>query len=135
MSQHLLQYQGVWHNPNIGLKGVMLVQNHFKPCPTDIFLVAFMKCGTTWLRTLMFATMNRSLHDFATHPLHNIGPHGCFPCLDTHNFSNCPIGNLEALHSPRLLATHMPYSLLPESIIASGCKFVYIWRDPKDVFV
>ncbi|KAL7178904.1 hypothetical protein ACSBR1_042300 [Camellia fascicularis] len=122
-------------NPNIGLKGALLVQNHFKPRPTDIFLAAFVKCGTTWLRTLMFATMNRSLHDFSSHPLLNTGPHGCFPCLDTHNFSDCPISDLEAIPSPRLLATHIPYPLLPESMIASGCKFVYIWRDPKDVFV
>ncbi|KAI7985837.1 Cytosolic sulfotransferase 17 [Camellia lanceoleosa] len=79
--------------------------------------------------------MNRSFHDFASHPLHNIGPYGCFPSLDTNNFNDCPIGNLEALHLPRLLDIHMPYSLLPETIIASGCKFVYIWRYPKDVFV
>ncbi|KAI7985408.1 Cytosolic sulfotransferase 17 [Camellia lanceoleosa] len=135
MSQHVLQYQGFWFNPDIGLKGAMLVQNHFKPRPTDIFLAAFIKCGTTWLRTLMFATMNRSLHDFSSHPLLNTGPHGCFPCLDTHNFSDCPISDLEAIPSPRLLATHIPYPLLPESVIASGCKFVYIWRDPKDVLV
>ncbi|THG21301.1 hypothetical protein TEA_009035 [Camellia sinensis var. sinensis] len=39
--------------------------------------------------------MNRSLHDFASHPLHNIGPHGCFPILDTHNFSDCPLVTLK----------------------------------------
>ncbi|KAB2086209.1 hypothetical protein ES319_A04G013300v1 [Gossypium barbadense] len=34
-----------------------------------------------------------------------------------------------------LLATHLPYSLLPRSIIDSGCKLIYICRDPKDTFV
>ncbi|KAK8659047.1 hypothetical protein V6N13_029262 [Hibiscus sabdariffa] len=34
-----------------------------------------------------------------------------------------------------VLATHVPYSSLPRSVIDSGCKIVYICRDPKDSFV
>ncbi|CAH2047800.1 unnamed protein product [Thlaspi arvense] len=34
-----------------------------------------------------------------------------------------------------LFATHLPHGLLPESISKSGCKMVYILRDPKDTFV
>ncbi|KAE8707459.1 Cytosolic sulfotransferase 16 [Hibiscus syriacus] len=34
-----------------------------------------------------------------------------------------------------VLATHVPYSSLPTSIIDSGCKIVYICRDPKDTLV
>ncbi|XVF28755.1 hypothetical protein REPUB_Repub15cG0057800 [Reevesia pubescens] len=34
-----------------------------------------------------------------------------------------------------LLATHMPYTRLPKSVIDSGCKIVYLCRDPKDTFV
>ena len=40
--------------------------------------------------------------------------------------------------SPRVLATHLPYSLLPSSVISeerSGCRIVYIFRDPKDSLV
>ncbi|KAL6853373.1 hypothetical protein ACP4OV_019402 [Aristida adscensionis] len=35
----------------------------------------------------------------------------------------------------RILTTHMPVSLLPDSILACGCRLVYICRDPKDAFV
>ena len=46
---------------------------------------------------------------------------------------------LAALPSPRVIATHMPCSLLPERVIAepegAGCKTVYICRDPKDALV
>jgi estrone sulfotransferase len=42
---------------------------------------------------------------------------------------------LETLWSPRLLATHMPLSLLPKSVVSSGCWIVYMCRDPKDAFV
>uniref|UniRef100_A0A7N0VN97 Sulfotransferase n=1 Tax=Kalanchoe fedtschenkoi TaxID=63787 RepID=A0A7N0VN97_KALFE len=34
-----------------------------------------------------------------------------------------------------LFGSHIPYSLLPESMIESGCKIVYVMWDPKDVFV
>ncbi|XP_059639499.1 cytosolic sulfotransferase 12-like [Cornus florida] len=136
ITEHLVQYQGYWLSPKSALKGVLLVQHHFKARPTNIFLSANMKCGTTWIRTLMFATMNRSRYDFSSqsHPLLNTGPHGCFPFLDASIYQNYPINtNLDALPSPRLFATHIPYTLLPQSVTSSGCKFVYIWRDPKDV--
>ncbi|XP_065626470.1 flavonol 4'-sulfotransferase-like [Quercus suber] len=34
-----------------------------------------------------------------------------------------------------LVATHIPYTSLPKSVINSSCKIVYICRDPKTVFV
>ncbi|KAF3338471.1 flavonol sulfotransferase-like protein [Carex littledalei] len=40
---------------------------------------------------------------------------------------------IEALPSLRVLSTHIPYSILPDSITSSDCRIVYIWRDPKDV--
>jgi hypothetical protein len=42
---------------------------------------------------------------------------------------------LETLQSPRTLATHTPFSLLPKSIASSGCRVVYMCREPKDAFV
>ncbi|PSS08013.1 Cytosolic sulfotransferase [Actinidia chinensis var. chinensis] len=131
---HLFRYQDCWLD-TFSLKGCMLVQNHFRARPTDIILGSSMKTGTTWLRTLVFTTMNRFLYDFSSHPLLNTGPHSCFPCIDTYSMGEIGIKDLEALPSPWLLATHFPYTLLPEAVTASGSKFVYIWRDPKDVLV
>ncbi|GLJ35691.1 hypothetical protein SUGI_0717160 [Cryptomeria japonica] len=37
--------------------------------------------------------------------------------------------------SPRVFHTHVPYQLLSESIKSSGCKIMYICRNPKDTFV
>ncbi|KAJ3677310.1 hypothetical protein LUZ60_003034 [Juncus effusus] len=42
---------------------------------------------------------------------------------------------LEAIPSPRILGSHLPYSILPDSITASDCRIIYICRDPKDVLV
>lgn len=132
---HVVKYQNYWLNPKNTLKGVLLLQNHFKPKPTDTFLAAFMKCGTTWLRALLFATFNRSRYDLTSHPLLTNGPHNVFPSLDAYIGNKYPIGDLDSLPSPRFFATHFAYDLFPESVKASRSKFVYIWRDPKDVLV
>ncbi|KAJ3708514.1 hypothetical protein LUZ61_012219 [Rhynchospora tenuis] len=42
---------------------------------------------------------------------------------------------IEAIPSPRVMSTHLPYSLLPDSIRESNCRIVYVWRDPKDVLI
>ncbi|MBA0643511.1 hypothetical protein Goklo_027798 [Gossypium klotzschianum] len=44
---------------------------------------------------------------------------------------------IEGLSSPRLLSTHLPYSLLPKRMTDDGsaCRFIYICRNPIDVFV
>ncbi|KAK1274471.1 Cytosolic sulfotransferase 12 [Acorus gramineus] len=43
--------------------------------------------------------------------------------------------NLNSLPAQRLFAVHVPFSLLPESVLDSGCRIVYLCRDPKDNFV
>ncbi|KAG4137303.1 hypothetical protein ERO13_D07G064000v2 [Gossypium hirsutum] len=130
MTEHLVQYQGVWLTPNFALKGLMWVQDHFKPRSTDICLATFPKTGTTWLKALTFATVNRTRYGFADHPLLTTVPHGCLPFLEA-----CP-NDLDGFPSPRLLSTHIPYTLLPNSMtVNQSCRFVYICRDPKDVLV
>nr|KAJ0211299.1 hypothetical protein LSAT_V11C400201350 [Lactuca sativa] len=53
-----------------------MIHEYFHPKPTDIFLAAFMKCGTTRLRALMFATTNRHRYKISDYLLHHTGPHG-----------------------------------------------------------
>ncbi|PRQ16389.1 putative P-loop containing nucleoside triphosphate hydrolase [Rosa chinensis] len=64
-------------------------------------------------------------------------PHDCVPFLESqvHSKDN-PIAYLESLPSPRLLATHISYSSLPDSILNTlGTRIVCIARNPKDVLV
>ncbi|KAI3738768.1 hypothetical protein L2E82_28911 [Cichorium intybus] len=98
--------------------------------PSDILLCSGPKTGTTWLKALSFAILTRGKFDASTSPLLTTLPHDCIPFLENHvekikeNRSDLP-----------LLATHLPYSCLPKSIIASNCKIVYIYRNIKDVLV
>ncbi|EES06304.3 hypothetical protein BDA96_04G051000 [Sorghum bicolor] len=117
--------------------------------PADILLASFPKSGTTWLKALAFATARRSVHSplngAAGHPLLSSSSHNCVALLDILGLleSNDDDGNDDTMAPPpRLLSTHLPYSLLPRRATAdggggnsSGCRFVYIARDPKDTLV
>lgn len=132
----IYQYQGFWYYPRF-IEGIMLVQEKFKAQPNQIFLGSMPKCGTTWLKALALAIITRNVHaDFSAHPLLTASPHQCVSYLETdetmglflkaHKDQNQPI--------PQVLATHMPITSLPESMI-STCKIVYICRNPKDAFI
>ncbi|GJN16644.1 hypothetical protein PR202_gb03657 [Eleusine coracana subsp. coracana] len=112
----------------------MRLQNSFKGRPDDIILVSNPKCGTTWLKALAFTIINRSRFDFDHHPLLTHHPQLVIPFMEIFNGNN-DLNNLEKLPSPRILATHMPFSLWPESLARSSCRIVYLCREPKDVFV
>ncbi|KAI3685009.1 hypothetical protein L6452_34240 [Arctium lappa] len=129
MVQHLYNYNGFWLNSYI-IKNILLLNTFFKPQPSDIFLASFMKSGTTWLKALMFSTLNRHRYNSSDHHLLHHNPQSTFPYLDSEcypftDFTNAP--------SPRLFATHYPRLLLPSCI--TSCKFVYVCRDPKDVLI
>ncbi|XP_023754049.1 cytosolic sulfotransferase 5 [Lactuca sativa] len=135
-SPNIFLHKGFWLSPTV-FKGLLAIHEYFHPQPIDIFLAAFMKCGTTWLRALMFATANRHRYNFSDHPLHRTGPHGAFPSLDTQILVDFPVTKFDHLPSPRLFATHFAHDLLPNSMTAprSTCKFVYVCREPKDALI
>lgn len=43
--------------------------------------------------------------------------------------------NIEDIPCPRLLATHVPFNSLPQSIVNSKCRILYICRNPLDQFI
>ncbi|KAK6921058.1 Sulfotransferase domain [Dillenia turbinata] len=131
LSEHLYQYQGSWYTKP-KFEGLVSLQNHFKPQPTTVLLVSNPKSGTTWFKALLFALMNRTgQYEDNSHPLLTKSPHECVPFLESYAYDNptTPYPDLP------LLATHVPYASLPESLLTSDCRIVYVFRDPKDVFV
>lgn len=124
-----------WYASLSFLVSTMVAREHFKARPTDVLLVTYPKSGTTWLKALLFATVNRNSHTNSQHPFATLGPHECVPFLETQVYMNDQIPDLDVLPSPRLFATHIPFRSLPESIIDSDCRIVYLYRDPKDTFV
>ncbi|XP_023743078.1 cytosolic sulfotransferase 12 [Lactuca sativa] len=131
----MYQYQGFWHH-TWQLQGVLAFQKHFLAQDTDILLVTAPKSGTTWLKAISFAIINRIQYPIASknHPLLKNNSHVVVPFVEqlyaddnsNPDFSETP---------PRLFATHVPYVSLPESIHNSKVKIVYMCRNPKDLFI
>ncbi|KAB2032970.1 hypothetical protein ES319_D05G415800v1 [Gossypium barbadense] len=124
------QYQGFWISPSF-LQGALSAQQQFQAQPTDVILCSSLRTGTGWLKSLTFATITRTSYNDSTTPLLHTLPHDVVPFLE---FDHSQFSTNLHLGIP-LLATHLPYSFLPKSIIDSGCKIIYICRDPKDTFV
>ncbi|MBA0608477.1 hypothetical protein Godav_020693 [Gossypium davidsonii] len=79
----LLQYQGFWLS-TYGIRGSMLIDDHFNPRPTDLIVATSPKCGTTWLRALVFSIINRNSFDFSDHPLRKANPRDLVHFLEAH---------------------------------------------------
>ncbi|KAK1296386.1 Cytosolic sulfotransferase 12 [Acorus calamus] len=129
------EYQGFWYN-GLLLNAVMSVQDNFKARLSDILIASSPRSGTTWLKALVFALLNRNPENpKSNHVMFAANPHEYVPFLEIQLYAKNRIPNLDVMPSPRLLATHIPYSSLPKSAKDSGCRIVYISRDIKDVFV
>ncbi|KAJ3706873.1 hypothetical protein LUZ61_010578 [Rhynchospora tenuis] len=129
------KYQNFWYPEHL-LPHTLDMQATFKAQPSDIILATMMKSGTTWLKAIIFSVVKRHQYTSAQkkHPLLDSNSHDCFPFLHSIYEKNNQ-NQLDFMPSPRLLAVHMPFSHLPASIAESGCKLVYLCRNPKDAFV
>ncbi|XP_071675637.1 cytosolic sulfotransferase 8-like [Lolium perenne] len=129
----LRQYQGVWLLGTV-VPGLISLHRRFRSRPGDVLLASPAKSGTTWIKALTFATMARSSYPPSAldHPLRRLNPHECVPYL-ADLFVDGHEAKLEALPSPRLMHTHLHYSLLPRSL--ANCKTVFVCRLPKDMIV
>ncbi|XP_031286148.1 cytosolic sulfotransferase 15-like [Pistacia vera] len=130
----LCQYQGFWCGSRY-LRGMIRFQRQFEAQDNDITLATFPKCGTTWLKALIFTIANRSKYSLDNSPLLSQCSRELVPSCDQNLFMRDPLPVLEDLPKPRIFATHAPYPSLPNSIKNSNCRIVYICRNPSDQFV
>ncbi|KAL5708490.1 hydroxyjasmonate sulfotransferase [Ranunculus cassubicifolius] len=128
------QYQGYWL-PEKALKSLKLFQRHFEAHNSDIILATVPRSGTIWLKSLVFAIVNRTRYTFSQHPLLTNAPHQLVPFLEFMVYGNETIPDLTKLEPPRIFGTHVHYPLLPNSIKDSDCKIVYLCRNPRDNFI
>lgn len=132
-------FQGFWASPS-QIKTIISFQNHFQAKDSDVIIASLPKTGTTWLKALSFAIVNR--HCFPSldnHPLLTSNPHELVPSLESNifvdTFCNFPKFDLVNMIEPRLLGTHVPFPSLAKSIKDSNCKIIYICRNPFDTYV
>ncbi|KAF8098325.1 hypothetical protein N665_0269s0049 [Sinapis alba] len=129
----LIKYGGHWFIQPL-LEGCLYAQEFFQARPIDFLVCSYPKTGTTWLKALTSSIANRSRFDDTSNPLLKRNPHELVPFIEM-EFPFFPDIDVLKDKENTLFATHLPHGLLPESISKSGCKMVYIWRDPKDSFI
>jgi hypothetical protein len=133
---HLYKFQEFWCQPT-EIQSIISFQRHFQASDTDVVLATIPKSGTTWLKALAFAVVNR--RRFAvlsnSHPLLSSNPHDLVPFFEYKLYANGQIPDLSNLPQPRLFGTHIPFASLPNSIKKSDCRVVYICRNPFDTFI
>jgi hydroxyjasmonate sulfotransferase len=131
-------HQG-WHGSQMCIAGAMAAGACFAARPSDILVATLPKSGTTWVKSLLYATVHRGEHppDAADHPFNSFGPHECVKFLEYQIYTGKKVNvdDLDELPDPRLFATHVPFVALLAAVVASGCKIVYMCRDPKDTVV
>jgi hypothetical protein len=90
--------------------------------PTDIFIVTFPKCGTTWTQQIVHGLRTRGRMDFEEISF-------VVPFIEMANDLEM---DLEApqVASPRAFKTHLPWSAVPK-----GGKYICVVRDPADALL
>ncbi|KAL6644445.1 hypothetical protein ACP70R_016053 [Stipagrostis hirtigluma subsp. patula] len=127
-----------WNASMAPMVGAMVADACFTARPSDIVVATHPKCGTTWIKALVYATVHRGDHPPATaadHPVNSSSPHECVKFLELQLYTGKSVPDLDELPDPRLFATHVPFASLPRSMARSGSKIVYVCRDPKDTFI
>ncbi|KAL7253492.1 hypothetical protein ACSBR1_007929 [Camellia fascicularis] len=137
----LVHWKGFWLMPDL-IKSIMIIENQFKPLPSDILLASYPKTGTTWLKALSISILSHNSKawispdgDAQANLLQTHNPHELIPFLEMETFGENWSQNINKVPSPRVFSTHLPCSILPEHVKNSGCRVVYISRNPADAFV
>ncbi|XP_051121662.1 cytosolic sulfotransferase 5-like [Andrographis paniculata] len=132
--EDIFHWEGFWFWPDV-LKLVMTFRSSFTAGNDDVLLASAMKTGTTWLKSLAFCIHRNG---GAGDAIAAENPHFLVPTVEVSHFAVKPYEiDIYDASAPRLIHTHIPYSLLPDSIktSSSSTKIVYIARNPKDTFI
>ncbi|XP_001603070.1 sulfotransferase 1E1 [Nasonia vitripennis] len=129
---------------------------NFQVRSSDIWVMSYPRSGTTWTQELVWLIANDL--DFDTANSRLLAER--FPFLEFSMFNHPEVTKellemnkddlkkqelceeiakpgyevLASLPSPRFIKSHFPFSLLP-NLLNSGCKIIYVARNPKDVAV
>lgn len=96
----------------------------FKLRDTDILISTFPKCGTNWMKYIVYTIITRGQKPLkSSYEL----TYEAVPFMDI-----CTMATVEAMSDPRPLHYHLPYDLIPKNPKA---KYIYIFRNPKDTVV
>ncbi|XP_051114720.1 cytosolic sulfotransferase 5-like [Andrographis paniculata] len=145
ITEYLYSYNGFWfllpyleatlrllHNTN---NGTLNLHSH------DVILASFPKTGTTWLKALLHTIIHRPQpHPHPPTLLTTTHPHNLVRSMETDLFllDHHQDPTTQLIQGPggtRIMATHLPHQIIGGALTSSGCKVVYVTRNPKDALI
>ncbi|XP_028557660.2 sulfotransferase 2B1-like isoform X1 [Podarcis muralis] len=125
---HSIEYGGITLPALVHSEdSVRYAHRSFQVQDSDVFNITYPKSGTTWMKEILTLihsngdpTLSRSL-----------------PCWERVPWIEqvTAVKYLENQTCPRLITSHLPAAIFPESFFTSQAKAIYTVRDPKDVCV
>ncbi|CAB3380088.1 Hypothetical predicted protein [Cloeon dipterum] len=129
---------------------------NFKVRPDDVFIATYPRSGTTLTQEMLWLLVNDLdyetdsqiplvsrahfiefgilVHDGLKAEILELVKDDPERVKDVHEFAANRVPVLDATPSPRVIKTHLPFSLLPPDLLKTA-KTVYIARNPKDMAV
>lgn len=96
--------------PSFAIKFLKTEALNFQARDDDIYVISYPKTGTTWTQEIVYLIHSNLNFEAAK----SKGLHERFPYVE-HAMTD--INTIVNMQSPRLLKSHLPYSLLPPDII------------------
>ncbi|MEA5536439.1 sulfotransferase domain-containing protein [Crocosphaera sp. XPORK-15E] len=95
---------------------------NYQAQPSDIFIVTYPKCGTTWTQYIVWLIQHNGEPLSASKKIEDDIPH----------LEEVGKEKIEILPKPRIIKTHLPYNLTPYH---PDAKYIYVARNPFDCAV
>lgn len=106
---------------------------NFQASKEDLLIATYPKSGTTWIQEVVDQILNVGDAEKCKRAPTQVR----MPFLEMVPTDGVPIGLtiLETMDPPRVIKTHLPIQLVPQSFWEAGCKVIYMARNPKDTVV
>nr|XP_033801734.1 sulfotransferase family cytosolic 1B member 1-like [Geotrypetes seraphini] len=106
---------------------------NFHSLPDDLLIASYPKAGTTWVQEIVDMVLN----DGDVDKCKRAPVYDRIPFLEIVEPKPLPSGldQIANLTPPRVIKTHLPFQLVPNSFWEQNCKAIYIARNGKDNLV
>ncbi|KAI4895984.1 hypothetical protein NFI96_025269 [Prochilodus magdalenae] len=105
----------------------------FQASKDDLLIATYPKAGTTWTQEVVDLILNEGSEEKCRRaPTYVRMP---FLEMTSTDPSISGMAKLEKMDPPRVIKTHLPIQLVPQSFWEAGCKVIYVARNPKDSVV